>query len=200
MPAKKSPVAAAVEPIAVAPVAPVTDEPVKPAIEEPAATAPATAQTEAFDQTRFDVLVEKLALIMTTTKELIAQAKAIQKDVIKLAKEKTKKERRAAANAPNGDAPKRSPSGFAKPTRLSDELCTFLNVPTGTEMARTDVTRLLNAYIKQHELQDSSDKRRILPNPELQTILSPGEVTYFNLQSRLKHHFLSAAAAPVATA
>ncbi len=205
MPAKKSAAPAAPTPSPaveepVVEVAPVATEPVVETATEAVATAP-------IDATKFDGLLEKLLIISNASKELATQVRLLQKEFVRLQKEKIKVEQASAKLLskkekkvkPEGAA-KRSPSGFAKPTKLSDELCDFLKVPHGTEMARTDVTRLLNGYIKDLKLQDEKDKRRILPNDELQKILAPGEVTYFNLQSKLKHHFVKAAPAPVVAA
>merc|ERR1712010_370662 len=74
--------------------------------------------------------------------------------------------------------PKREPSGFAKPTPISEELCTFLKKPLGTEMARTEVTKFLTNYIKEN-------KRVIVPDSKLKKLLKvqkDDKVTYFNLQ------------------
>ncbi len=54
---------------------------------------------------------------------------------------------------------KRKPSGFAKPTQISQDLCTFLHKPPGTHMARTSVTKELINYIKAHNLQNPDNKR-----------------------------------------
>ena len=201
MPAKKSTPAPAAEIVPEAP-APVEDVVESPApADVPAAESAAAAP---IDATKFDGLLEKLTIISNASKELATQVRLLQKEFVRLQKEKLKVEQASAKLLSKKDkkvkpegAAKRSPSGFAKPTKLSDELCDFLKVPHGTEMARTDVTRLLNGYIKDLKLQDEKDKRRILPNDELQKILAPGEVTYFNLQSKLKHHFVKA---PVAVA
>lgn len=204
MPAKKS--APAPAPVA-AETVPETPAPVEDVVASPApADAPAAESAAAapIDATKFDGLLEKLTIISNASKELATQVRLLQKEFVRLQKEKLKVEQASAKLLSKKDkkakpegAAKRSPSGFAKPTKLSDELCDFLKVPHGTEMARTDVTRLLNGYIKDLKLQDEKDKRRILPNDELQKILAPGEVTYFNLQSKLKHHFVKA---PVAVA
>ena len=88
--------------------------------------------------------------------------------------------------------PKRSSSGFAKPTIISKELCDFLQKSYGTEMARTEVTKHLTTYIKDHNLQDKSDKRKIIPDEKLKNLLkvqNDEQVTYFNLQKWLKPHF-----------
>jgi len=86
----------------------------------------------------------------------------------------------------------RSPSGFVKPTLISDELATFLGRPSGAEMARTEVTREINAYIRKHSLQDKSNGRKINPDSSLSKLLKingTDELTYFNLQRYMSPHF-----------
>jgi len=86
----------------------------------------------------------------------------------------------------------RAPSGFVKPTRISDELAKFLDKPSGSEMARTEVTRDINAYIRSHNLQDKSNGRKINPDTKLASLLKlteKDELTYFNLQRYMSPHF-----------
>lgn len=95
----------------------------------------------------------------------------------------------------------RQPSGFVKPTLISDELAHFLNKSVGTEMARTDVSKEINAYIRAQSLQDKANGRRIIADAKLARLLKLGptdELTYFNLQRYMKHHFVKTE--PVATA
>jgi upstream activation factor subunit UAF30 len=97
----------------------------------------------------------------------------------------------------------RAPSGFVKPTKISDELAKFLEKPTGTEMARTDVTREINKYIRSHNLQDVGNGRKINPDQKLQTLLKlkkTDELTYFNLQKYMSPHFYKAEKAVAASA
>lgn len=87
----------------------------------------------------------------------------------------------------------KSPSGFVKPTKITDELASFLNKPHGTEMARTEVTKEINQYIKLHNLQDPDNGRHIVPDAKLASLLKiAGEdkLTYFNLQKYMSQHFI----------
>ena len=91
----------------------------------------------------------------------------------------------------NSGAP-RAPSGFVKPTLISKELATFLNKPHGSEMARTEVTKEINSYIRANQLQDKKNGRIIKPDTKLANLLKIGkndELTYFNLQKYMSPHF-----------
>ena len=95
----------------------------------------------------------------------------------------------------------RQPSGFVKPTLISTELATFLKKPEGTQMARTEVTREINSYIRSHNLQDKTNGRKINPDKALKTLLkikASDELTYFNLQRYMSPHFAKGGAAPLA--
>ena len=89
----------------------------------------------------------------------------------------------------------RAPSGFVKPTLISKELANFLGKPVGTEWARTEVTREINAYIRTHSLQDKENGRKINPDTKLRALLQlkkDEELTYFNLQKYMSPHFAKA--------
>ena len=90
------------------------------------------------------------------------------KKVIKLYQKKSFKSKRK-------HNPNRTPSGFAKPSVITDELCKFLNKPLGSKMARTDVTREVNNYIKKHNLQNPDNKKKISPDKTLRTLLKVSE-------------------------
>lgn len=100
----------------------------------------------------------------------------------------------------------RAPSGFVKPTLVTDALADFLGKPHGIEMARTEVTREINKYIRANNLQDSANGRKINPDQKLAKLLNitkDDELTYFNLQRFMSPHFpknTAAAASSSATA
>jgi upstream activation factor subunit UAF30 len=103
---------------------------------------------------------------------------------LKVAQKQSSKRKRKAGN--------RAPSGFVKPTRISDELAKFLEKPSGSEMARTEVTRDINKYIRTNNLQDKENGRKINPDTKLAALLKlkkTDELTYFNLQRYMSPHF-----------
>lgn len=103
---------------------------------------------------------------------------------LKIAQKVNSKRKRKVGN--------RTPSGFVKPTKISDELANFLEKPLGAEMARTDVTREINKYIRAHNLQDKENGRKINPDTKLSSLLKlkkTDELTYFNLQKYMSPHF-----------
>ena len=106
---------------------------------------------------------------------------------VKAAQKVSSKRKRKAGN--------RAPSGFVKPTKISDELASFLGKDKGTEMARTEVTRDINKYIRTHNLQDKDNGRKINPDAKLAALLKvkkSDELTYFNLQRYMSPHFAKA--------
>ena len=106
---------------------------------------------------------------------------------LKSAQKQSSKRKRKAGN--------RAPSGFVKPTRISDELASFLGKDKGCEMARTEVTRDINKYIRTHDLQDKENGRKINPDTKLAALLKlkkTDELTYFNLQRYMSPHFAKA--------
>jgi chromatin remodeling complex protein RSC6 len=97
----------------------------------------------------------------------------------------------------------RAPSGFVKPTLISNELAGFLGKPEGSEMARTEVTREINKYIRTNNLQDKENGRKINPDKKLTSLLKlkkGDELTYFNLQRYMSPHFAKSAALQAAAA
>ena len=134
--------------------------------------------------------IAKLQQVGTFISSLKSEFRTLEKKwnrELKIAQKLSSKRKRKAGN--------RAPSGFVKPTRISDELSTFLAKPVGSEMARTEVTREINAYIRKHNLQDKANGRKINPDAKLASLLKlkkTDELTYFNLQKYMSPHFAKA--------
>jgi upstream activation factor subunit UAF30 len=152
--------------------------------EEPAAVTTESNST-VFDQ--FSGFMSKLQAISTQMSSLRTEFRNIERQVsreLKAAAKISQKRKRKAGN--------RAPSGFVKPTLISNELAGFLGKPEGTEMARTEVTREINAYIREHKLQDKENGRKIIADKKLTGLLKlkkGDELTYFNLQRYMSPHF-----------
>jgi chromatin remodeling complex protein RSC6 len=141
-------------------------------------------------------IIDKVNSLASYIKDIQTSLKVLSKEYDKQQKiiEKAQKKRQNAKN---------SPSGFAKPNKISDELCDFIGVPHGTEKSRTDITRFINAYVKEHNLNKPENKRFILPDAKLKKILNVGdsdEINYFILQKLISHHFPASASKTAAVA
>ena len=91
---------------------------------------------------------------------------------------------------------RRANNAFLVQRPLTDELCHFMGLKSGETRSQTQVTKFISEYVKSHSCFDPSFKRRILPNAALAKLLRVGdkdEVTYLNLQSFLKVHFVKKA-------
>jgi upstream activation factor subunit UAF30 len=163
-----------------------------PVVAGPAETpAPETAEADAADlAAQSTEFLAKLNQLGTLFASLKAEFRSLEKKwsrEIKTAQKSQAKRKRKSGN--------RQPSGFVKPTKISDELAKFLEKPVGTEMARTDVTREINTYIRAHKLQDKDNGRKINPDAKLAALLKlkkTDELTYFNLQRYMSPHFSKA--------
>ena len=168
------------------------DEPPAPAPVEAASAEPpaAPAEEESTLNDQFNEFMAKLHQLGSQFTSLKSEFKALEKrctkEVKAAQKASAKKKRRQGT---------RTPSGFVKPTLISSELAKFVGVPDGTLMARTEVTKQINCYIKEHKLQDPSNGRIIIPDATLGKLLNikkDEQLTFFNLQKYMSPHFAKA--------
>ena len=138
----------------------------------------------------FSVFMGKLQAVTSQISSLKTEFRVLERQVgreMRAALKASMKHKRKTGN--------RAPSGFVKPTLISNELADFLGKPKGTEMARTEVTREINSYIRNHKLQDKDNGRKIIPDTKLNKLLKikkGDELTYFNLQKYMSPHFAKA--------
>jgi chromatin remodeling complex protein RSC6 len=159
-----------------------------------AAAAPAEAQAVTSDYSEFMTKLQQVSSLLSALKSefRLLEKKAVRE--LRTANKANAKRKRKTGN--------RSPSGFVKPTLISVELATFLGKAAGSEMARTEVTREINEYIRTHSLQDKTNGRKINADASLMALLKlkeGDELTYFNLQRYMSPHFAKAGVAPVAS-
>ena len=155
----------------------------------PQVAAPVTPSVPSLAES-FAELLGQLQALRSQLTSVTGQVRALQKRADREIKQANKNSKKRAKRSGN-----RAPSGFVKPTRISSELATFLGKPKGTEMARTDVTKEINTYIKANSLQDKNNGRVIHADAKLRKLLKlskSDELTYFNLQRYMSPHFATA--------
>lgn len=179
--------------------APATSAPATPApaTAAPAAAAPAEVEVDALGEqfAEFMVKLQQVGNVFSTLKN---DFRTLEKQVVRQMKQAKRLSSKRAKGKGN-----RQPSGFVKPTLVSDELASFLGKPAGSEMARTEVTKEINKYIRAKNLQDPQNGRHIIPDAALSKLLSlkeSDELTYFNLQKYMKQHFPNSGASASTTA
>jgi chromatin remodeling complex protein RSC6 len=138
----------------------------------------------------FSAVLGNISSIKLQLTALTSQIKGVEKQVYRKMKQLDKEVKK------NKNKGNRQPSGFAKPTKISSELCKFMALPEGSEMARTEVTKYIIQYVKDNQLQNPNDAKLIKPNTELKSLLnlneSDGDLTYFNIQRFMNKHFVKA--------
>lgn len=152
------------------------------------------ATTEATPAVAEHTLADAFSDILTQLTSFRSQITTLTAQVRAL-RSRSEKEIRVAQKTNRRRKTNRKPSGFVKPTLISTELASFLGKPKGTEMARTEVTREINQYIRANSLQDPNNGRIIRADSKLRKLLKlskTDELTYFNLQKFMSPHFAKA--------
>jgi upstream activation factor subunit UAF30 len=187
----------------------VVETPVTPVVETPVAPVETTTPVSDMENAevslkqRIESLIKTRMAALTEIKAEIMELKKLQKDMETLVKNANKKQKKRRVMNNNGV--KRSPSGFASPVVVSDDLYKFLErygVKSGTPIARTDVTRHITTYISENNLQNPEFRREIVPDATLKGLFGePIELkdktdpnsqkvyTYLQLQRYLSPHF-----------
>ena len=146
---------------------------------------PGIINSKLLDQ--FESIISTISLFKVNLTSMQNEIRSLEKGVRKEFKHIKKT---AISNKPKS---KRAPSGFAKPTKVTKELCAFMNKTEGTEIARTDVTKALVSYIKENNLSYSENKQIIIPDDKLKGLLGidneSKQLTYFNIQQYMNKHF-----------
>ena len=150
-----------------------------------------TSETLIAIQSSFNTIKDSLTLFKMQISTTQQQLRILEKDIKKELKNSKKNSKKVFVKGT------KAPSGFAKPTKVTKELCAFLEKPEGTEFARTEVTKSLINYIKSNNLQNKqTDGTRIVPDNKLKILLNIDDeeisnLTFFNIQKYMNKHFYS---------
>ena len=192
------------------PAAAAVDVPVVPApAPAPAAPVAAAAPAVATETRSADAILASVTeRVRTLNTDVTTAVRSLLRDVTEAAKaikREARDSKRRVRKDPATMTPeeratyeaRRANNAFLKLRPISDELASFMGLPAKSERSQTDVTKFVATYVKAHSCFDPSFKRRIVPDAKLAKLLRAKdgqEVTYLNLQSFLKVHFLKPAA------
>ncbi|XP_076949100.1 uncharacterized protein LOC143621624 isoform X2 [Bidens hawaiensis] len=124
-------------------------------------------------------------------KETPSDKKKQNKRVKETSSDKKKQNKRVKEDEPEEKekGKKSKGSGFVSPLPISDELAEFFG--TGEhELSRSEVVKRMWDYIKQNDLQDPSDKRRILCDDKLKELFKVDTFVGFTVSKLLTAHFI----------
>lgn len=191
-----------VAPAASEPAAPVSKKTAKKAEVEPSsATVPAvTAQPVVADalaveekswQEELKLVQDQLSAISRAVAAALSASKRLERRANRDVKDAKKGKRKQ--RAPLAEGEERKPSIFQIPVPVSDELSVFLGGGKNNLMSRSQVTKAISAYVKEHKL---NDKHKVNPNAALRKLLGVkegDELTIFNMQTYLQPHYIKVA-------
>jgi chromatin remodeling complex protein RSC6 len=136
---------------------------------------------------KFETIINSLSTFKNQISLIQQQLRVVEKS---LKKEFKQLKKDADKNKNKGN---KKPSGFATPSKITNELCEFMNAENGSKIARTVVTKTLIEYIKKNKLENNENSQIIHPDQKLKTLLGITEndkLTYFTLQKHMNKHFI----------
>ena len=144
------------------------------------------------------VLSNQSNVIKTLTSSVRGIVKDLEKQNKELEKYRNKKYRNTSERKSSG-----AHSGITKPVVISEELSKFIGTEPGVLVARNEVTRKISAYVRENNLSDPTNRQKFVLNTtdegkKLGLLLGNPDVdvSYFNLQKYIKHHYIMEAAVP----
>jgi len=146
-----------------------------------------------------DPLVEQLNSVASllevlnkTSKSLTLEMKSLTKDVNKLRVSKKQKTKKVI----DPDVPRKI-SALEKPVEITSELSEFLGLTVGEFQSRQFITKQINKYVKEHDIQNPDNRRYILLDTKDEgrklgkLLREPDQpLTFFNIQRYLKVHYV----------
>lgn len=167
-----------------------------PVVEAPAPVAAAAPAAEPVEEVRVEDEVKAITTALLAVREqvsrLITDSKRLEKRAAKLQKLADKRRRRRATTEAGADGKPARVSIFQVPTALSKDLCAFMGRPEGSLESRSNVTKFITSYVKEHNLKNKHDINADAKLRKLLSLKADDKLTYFNLQRYLNVHYLKA--------
>jgi len=125
------------------------------------------------------------SMTLKTLRSLSSDIKRLRTDSLRLTRKGKRNTNRASTN-----------SGFQKPVSVSKGMSKFAGWDPKELHSRVDVTKVICNYVKEHNLQNPSDRRQIIPDSKLSKLLAYDSkteeepLTYYYLQRKIQPHFV----------
>ena len=164
------------------------------AVVEDTRTADAILST--LQETLRSISTEMTTRMRDAVKSALEASKAVKRELRSKGKRHRKNPEEMTPEERKTYESRRANNAFLKLRPITDELATFMGLPSKSQKSQTDVTKFVATYVKAHNCFDPNFKRRILPDAKLGKLLrvkDGQEVTYLKLQSFLKVHFVKPA-------
>jgi len=143
---------------------------------------------------------------MATNDQILSELTALRKDLDSLTRLVRKV--KTTVEDPNGEkaaARRNNPNnGFNRPRQVTPALKEFLGLEPDATISRTDVTKGVYGYIREHNLKHPDNGKIIMPDAKLKALLGTDDdtqITFTNIQKFISPHYIKedkAAPAPVA--
>lgn len=151
---------------------------------------PAVAAESVNVVTEFNSLVEQVNVLRATLGSVFSSMKKLEKQIPRELKKAQKGRRRKAVATEGGEEKPKKDTVFTKPTPITDALCTFLGVPKGTLLSRSEVTTRVCRYAKENSLMVKQVIKADAPMRKLLALTEKDELKILNLQRYLKPHYI----------
>ena len=128
---------------------------------------------------------EAVSELVTFVKDLESRLKKTAKLAVKVAKKK-----RGGGPRPAADGPKRE-TNLTKKMKITPEMGEFLGADG--EASRTDIVKRVSDYSKEKKLKLDTDKRVIVLDETLASLLNMetgAQIRFCDVQKHIKHHFV----------
>jgi chromatin remodeling complex protein RSC6 len=150
-------------------------------------TVSSVSETVSFE-TLYNSMVEQLNNAYATVKNVKSNLKMLETRHRREIKQSRKNRRRVVNTATPSN---KNPSGFNKPGPVPQKIKDLLHLDSAVELPRTQITKLIYGYIKEHNLQKPTDKRVIIPNTEIRNLFGISdtdttEISFYNIQTYIK--------------
>jgi chromatin remodeling complex protein RSC6 len=149
--------------------------------------------------TEFNSLVEQVNVLRATLGSVFSSMKKLEKQIPRELKKAQKGRRRKAVATEGGEEKPKKDTVFTKPTPITDALCTFLGVPKGTLLSRSEVTTRVCRYAKENSLMVKQVIKADAPMRKLLALTEKDELKILNLQRYLKPHYIKTTPAVATT-